>query len=135
MNKYEYKLADLPPLRPGGRGHDEFDALQLVLNELGMEGWEYVRRETFEVVVKRWLRAPRIDRRQKLVLRRLISTTENKADVARLVIKDKGEPLRIAPRRVRNVQKVAEIKAGSRKITVVDAVKSMAAQDGRAQGR
>jgi len=133
MNKYEYKIVDMPKLISRKRSVNGLAALEHLMNDFGSNGWEFVRQEHFTVTEKRFLRANRDTEQAKLVFRRFIARVEERGEIARLVLTDPVEPQKVAPRRIRNPEMVSRIKAGSRRITVVDAVESMAAQESRAR--
>jgi len=116
MTKYEFRaipcpdravrMRDLPP------GADAFgETLSLAINDLAVEGWDYIRSETIEVRRRR-LFGSRRDQRTFLVFRREIRPL-----VQPLQIDAMREVRKVRARRVKSEDAVEFVRAGGRRIT------------------
>ena len=75
---YEYKVVPAPKKGKRGKGlhggEQKFaNALMMVMNEFGAEGWEYLRSDTLPVEVRSGLRGKSTEFQNMLVFQRVIS--------------------------------------------------------------
>ena len=126
MNKFEYRVIATPtePRRAGMFRTGQavaMDAVNAILNEQGEHGWEYIRSETLVSTTKKFLRRKTTKTEEVMVFRRSLGRVDAAEDQARLVLTDPlpTEPLRVTPRRVKNSDAVARVKAGGRRLHVV----------------
>lgn len=124
MRKYEYKIVPAPVEQPGGwfgrsRGDGFENSVADLMNVLGECGWSYIRSETLTSRRRRFLRSAVISRHEVLVFRRVIGDLQTPEERARVILSEPVEPAPIKPRRVRDLDAVARVKSGARRIELV----------------
>ena len=121
MKKYEYKIVPAPVV-PGGswfgwKKDDGFtNTVTDMLNELGNCGWSYVRSETLTLRKRRWYGRSNYIRHEVLVFRRVTADSVAAEDRARIMLTEDRDIAKVTPRRVRDVEAVARVRAGARRI-------------------
>lgn len=90
MAQYEYKVVPAPTTGKKAKGlrtsADRFaNALQSVMNELGKDGWEYVRADTLPSEERSGLTGRTTVYQNMLVFRRTAPDAEDKADISGLL--------------------------------------------------
>lgn len=131
MKTYEYKIVAAPMAiqKSWFARHDDgfADNVSDLMNEFGACGWDYVRSETLTFRKRRWYGARRHTRHEVLVFRRMLANDVTAEDRARIVLTEVSEFGAVTPRRVRNAEAVARVKAGNRRIEMVGEKMSHAA--------
>ncbi len=127
MAVYEFKVVPAPDqsrrIKGLKRGDDSFSlTISGLMNELGQDGWDYVRAETLPHRRRGWMLRRPVQQRHILVFRRrLRGMTDPAAETAE-------QPPITSPRRVRKNDVVQFVRAGGRKIRVVEPAVSDAAR-------
>lgn len=115
MPKYEYKVVPVPArCVPAKEADADIDpavfTVETLLNDLGVAGWEYVRRDRMTLQTRRWPRR-RETTQDMLIFRRVpVAHVDARPETAAGVEKVKA-------RRVRRPELLAEAREGRRRIT------------------
>ncbi|TAG12749.1 MAG: DUF4177 domain-containing protein [Rhodobacterales bacterium] len=99
MQRFEYKVIPAPKRGEKARGikttEDRFAyALTLLMNDLGAEGWDYVRADALPCEERTGFTGVKTTFQNVLVFRRVLASAEDRP-AARLLL---GEPAAAAPR-------------------------------------